>query len=97
MALNLRLPKLVNQLALLLFVGLIFIIAPSTSAQFTDLRVTVGDTTALPNEQNTVISIYMDNFVDDVAVWYSPFVLFVDNNAVRFLRATLVGFRSLGA
>lgn len=42
-------------------------LSPSISAQFPHAVVTVGDTTALPGETNTVISIYLDNYLDTIA------------------------------
>lgn len=41
--------------------------SPSAWAQFPRVVVTVGDTTALPGETNTVISIYLDNYQDSIA------------------------------
>jgi hypothetical protein len=40
---------------------------PSAQAQLPQLRVQVSDTTALPGAQNTVISIYLDNYQDTIA------------------------------
>lgn len=67
MALNFRLPKFFSRLVLIFVIGLVILIPPTSQAQFSDLRVTVGDTTALPNDLNTVISIYLTNYHDVIA------------------------------
>lgn len=54
--------------ALSLFFALVIIILTTANAEAGDPRVIVrvGDTTALPGQSNTVISVYMDNFSDIV-------------------------------
>jgi hypothetical protein len=59
--------KTVNRLALLVIVLTVFAFVSPAEAQLPDIKVTVGDTTALPNETNTVISVYLNNYHDVVA------------------------------
>ncbi len=61
------LPKPAGYLAIFLILSIIFLATPKSQAQFSDLRVTVGDTTAYSNETNTVISVYLDNFRHEIA------------------------------
>jgi len=55
-------------MALCLFIALAIVFVVSTDTKAGDPRVIVrvGDTTALPGQANTVISVYMDNFTDIV-------------------------------
>ncbi len=66
MAFDLRFKNTPSIAALVLTVLLIFSFSPKTSA-FPEVIITVGDTTGMPNELNSVISIYMDNFIDTIA------------------------------
>lgn len=49
-------------LLLILLVLVVLFAGPSAQAQFPDVIVTVGDTSAYPGETNTVISIYLVNY-----------------------------------
>lgn len=46
---------------------IVLLVVPTVQAQLPDLRVEISDTTASPGEQNTVISIFLDNYQDTVA------------------------------
>ncbi|MDF1544042.1 MAG: hypothetical protein P1R58_02935 [bacterium] len=73
MALTERFPRVPILVATLLICLISLSAAPDAQAQFPfDIVLTVGDTTAIPNEVNTVISVYLDNFNDTLAgfkVW----------------------------
>ncbi len=59
--------RLFKSVSVLFFAALIiFSFSPEASA-IPEIIVTVGDTTGLPNGLNSVISIYMDNFIDTIA------------------------------
>ena len=45
----------------------LLIVIPTAQAQLPNLRVQISDTTALPGAQNTVISVFLDNYQDTVA------------------------------
>nr|MBN2277649.1 hypothetical protein [candidate division Zixibacteria bacterium] len=65
------LPSRLNWTFLLVCAIIVLAFSP-TVAQFPDLVVQVGDTTAMPGEQNTVISVFAKNYADTVAgfeVW----------------------------
>ena len=59
--------KAVNRSVLLVIALTFFALVSPAEAQLPDIRVTVGDTLALPGETNTVISIYLSNYFDVVA------------------------------
>ena len=68
MALTKRIHRIPCFFASLLICLLIISFASDARAQFPfDVVVTVGDTTAYPNETNTVISVYLDNYNDSLA------------------------------
>ncbi|RKX21270.1 MAG: hypothetical protein DRP35_04685 [Candidatus Zixiibacteriota bacterium] len=67
MALNFRLPMFFSRFILVIVIGIVVLIAPASNAQLSDLKIVVGDTTAMPLDQNTVISIYMTNYHDVIA------------------------------
>lgn len=54
-------------LLLVLVVALAITCAPSAHAQFTDLIVTVGDTVGSPGQQNSVVTVYLQNYEDTIA------------------------------
>ena len=61
-----HLTRYYRPLLLVLVVALAISFAPSAHAQFTDLIVTVGDTTGSPNEQNSAITVYLQNYEDTI-------------------------------
>jgi hypothetical protein len=56
-----------HALLLALVIACAILCAPSAHAQFTDLIVTVGDTVGLPGQQNSVITVYLQNYEDSIA------------------------------
>ena len=54
-------------LLLVLVIACAIAFAPSANAQFTDLIVTVGDTVGSPGQQNSVITVYLQNYEDTIA------------------------------
>ncbi|MFQ5454543.1 MAG: hypothetical protein ACE5D6_10215 [Candidatus Zixiibacteriota bacterium] len=58
--------KLFYVLSVIALIALLTMV-PSSNAQIPDMVVKVGDTTAYPGTQNTVISVYLDNLVDTIA------------------------------
>jgi hypothetical protein len=75
--------KLLNKVAWLGGVSWLMVVLlaiPTAWAQLPRLRVQISDTTAMPGAQNTVISVYMDNYQDTVAgfnIW-----LMLDRNDI---------------
>ncbi|HOP06247.1 MAG TPA: hypothetical protein PLF13_03045 [candidate division Zixibacteria bacterium] len=66
MAPDIRSPRLSH--LVILFAALAFmLVVPETNAQQPNLVVRVGDTTAAPGALNTVISVYLTNYRDEVA------------------------------
>jgi len=64
-----HLSRFFRPLMVLCFVAVAIAAAPSAQAQFTDLIITVGDTTGAPGEQNSAVTVYMSNFEDTVAAF----------------------------
>jgi len=86
MAPDIRSPRLPHLAMPLLVIVLAVLIVPSVDAQTPDLLVRVGDTTASPGEQNTVISVYLSNWDDTIAgfnLWVQldrPDIMFFQTN-----------------
>jgi len=89
-----KLPRLSASIALAGVLALLLLIAPSAHSQLPDLIVQVGDTTAVSGAQNTVISVYMDNYHDTVAgfnVWLQldrPDILIFQTNVDTVIDTT---------
>lgn len=54
---------------LLLIICAISLSAPDAEAQFTEMIVTVGDTTGPAGQQNSVVTVFLDNFDDTVSAF----------------------------
>ena len=72
------------RLTLLSILVLVILMVSNGNAQWPyDVKVTVGDTTAMPNETNTVISVYMTNYEDTIS-GYNLWILFDRPGLVKF-------------
>lgn len=61
-----HLSRFVRPLLVLCFVAVAIAAAPSAQAQFTDLIISVGDTTGAPCQQNSAVTVYLYNYEDTI-------------------------------
>ncbi|MEA2030379.1 MAG: hypothetical protein U9N55_02125 [candidate division Zixibacteria bacterium] len=69
MIFNGSLRREIPTIAFVIVVSLVLLAIPSSYAQQPELSITVGDTTTAPGAQNTVISVYLDNYQDTVVAF----------------------------